>query len=199
MKLLGIVVMTAGLALGACERSAEAPPAPEPEPTALGTTSPPVSIIRPEIEVEREEPALADLNARINFAEGGAELSEEALSELATIIASPQMEAGGAIVLRGHSDSVGSDEVNLRASQSRAEAVRDYLLENGVAEERIRIIALGEMRPIAPNATLEGEPDEEGRAANRRVEVFIAAPRDNAPPAAPPEEETVAESMADEE
>ena len=49
--------------------------------------------------------------------------------------------------------------------------------EHGVARERITVIALGEQRPVAPNAHLDGTPDEEGRARNRRVTVTIAPPR----------------------
>ena len=69
-----------------------------------------------------------------------------------------------------------------------------YLESKGVDPERIEVIALGERRPAAPNATLAGEDDPEGRALNRRVEVEVtpppepAAPQDAAPggePAAP--------------
>lgn len=199
MRLWAIATLSAGLALGGCERNAEQASKAEPEPTALPTQAQPVSIIRPDIEVEREEPVLADLNARIPFAEGGDDLSQAALSELETVLASPQLDAGGPVILRGHTDSVGDDEANLRVSQRRAEAVRDHLVENGVAEDRIRIIALGEMRPIAPNATLEGEPDEEGRARNRRVDVVIAVPGEEPQENVAPDEETIVEAMADEE
>jgi OOP family OmpA-OmpF porin len=61
----------------------------------------------------------------------------------------------------------------LRASRRRAEAVRDFLIGNGAAAEQIVVVALGEMRPIAPNAHLDGSPDEEGRASNRRVDVQV--------------------------
>ena len=136
----------------------------------------PVSIFRPEAEVVPVEAPLAQLDATVPFAQGGKELSETAKAQLATILQSPQMKAGGTITLRGHTDSAGYDEANLRASRQRAEAVEEYLVENGVAPGRIKVIALGEMRPIAPNAKLDGTPDEQGRAANRRVDVTIAVP-----------------------
>lgn len=163
---------TAVLALAGCDRR-EPPAPPEPTPEASPTQA---SIIRPEIEVERPEPELEPLEASVTFAEAGGELSAAALEDLKTILESPQMAEGGAIVLRGHTDSTGDDEANLRVSGRRAEMVRDWLVEQGVAEERITVIALGEQRPIAPNANLDGSPDEAGRAANRRVDVAIALP-----------------------
>ncbi len=176
--------LIASMALAGCDNDAIAP---APEETAIAEQDGAMasnSIIRPDIEVVREEPAMQDLKAVIPFAEGGAALGPAAEAMLAEILESRQVAIGGPIVLRGHSDSVGRDEANLRASLARAEAVRDYLVQNGISENRIRVIALGEMRPIAPNATEEGEPYEEGRAANRRVELFVDVP--DGPPAEPP-------------
>ncbi len=72
------------------------------------------------------------------------------------------------IVVEGHTDNIGSDEVNDRISQSRAQAVRDYLVQAGL--EATRIVAVeghGERKPVATNDT------PEGRAANRRVELKL--------------------------
>ena len=91
------------------------------------------SIFRPEFQVEPIESLepQGSLQTLVQFPEG-AELTEEARAELATILASPQVEQGGPIILRGHSDSGGSDEGNMRASRARAEAVRDWLVDSGV-------------------------------------------------------------------
>lgn len=121
--------------------------------------------------------SLRPLETTISFADGTPELTEASRAELATIIDSPQMGMGGAIVLRGHSDSEGSDEANLKASLLKAQAVRDFLVENGVARERIEVIAFGEQNPVAPNALPDGSPNEEGRATNRRVEVTVETGR----------------------
>jgi outer membrane protein OmpA-like peptidoglycan-associated protein len=67
----------------------------------------------------------------------------------------------------GHTDSTGSDAYNQRLSENRARAVADYLSSRGVSAARIRSQGLGESQPIASNAT------EEGRSANRRVEIKI--------------------------
>ncbi len=67
----------------------------------------------------------------------------------------------------GHTDSTGSDTYNQRLSESRARAVADYLTSRGIAAARIRSQGNGETQPVASNAT------EEGRSANRRVEIKI--------------------------
>ncbi|MDZ4307109.1 OmpA family protein [Allopontixanthobacter sp.] len=161
------------LALAACDRNR---PEPAQTPRPAATPEEKVSIFRPEAEVVPVEAPLGPLEASVSFAEGGSELSDAAKAQLATILQSEQMKAGGQVTLRGHTDSTGDDEANLRASRRRAEAVRDYLVEKGVEEDRIEVIPLGEMRPAAPNANLDGTPDEAGRAANRRVDVTIALP-----------------------
>ncbi len=66
--------------------------------------------------------------------------------------------------VQGHTDSRGSDAYNLRLSQARAEAVRTYLIDKGIAPNRLAARGYGEGCPIASNRT------REGRAANRRVE-----------------------------
>lgn len=162
----------AALALAGCNDT-EPPPAPEPSPTAPPTQA---SIIRPDVEVERIEPELEPFEGSVTFAESGGALSEAAIDDLEAIMETPQMAEGGAIVLRGHTDSVGDDDANMRVSERRAGLVRDWLVERGVAEDRITVIAIGEQRPIAPNGRRDGTPDEAGRAANRRVDVSIALP-----------------------
>ncbi len=46
-------------------------------------------------------------------------------------------------------------------------------MENGIAEERIALVAFGEQNPVRPNALLDGSPDAVGRSANRRVEILV--------------------------
>lgn len=172
------IILTATLALAACDRGS--PPAsadPEAKPAE------PISIVRADADIARAEPALEALDVTIPFAGGGGELSDAAIARLEAALASPQMAAGGVISLGGHSDSGGDDAANLRASQQRAEAARDWLVLNGVAEERITIIAFGEQNPVRPNALPDGTPDETARAANRRVEMTISVPEQPAPPA----------------
>jgi OOP family OmpA-OmpF porin len=163
------------LSLAACDA---APPAPEPSKASSPApeAAPTNSIFDTEAGVE---PAIAEpepTEATISFAKGGNELDPAALARLDGLLASDAAKAGGAIVLGGHSDAGGSDAVNLRISRERAEAVRDYLLGRGVDEDRIEAVAFGSQNPIEPNALPNGEPNEAGRAANRRVEITIQPP-----------------------
>ena len=70
----------------------------------------------------------------------------------------------------GHTDSTGSDAVNNPLSLDRAQSVRDYLASRGVAPARVQTEGRGEHQPIADNSTAEG------RAKNRRVEIFLREP-----------------------
>lgn len=71
------------------------------------------------------------------------------------------------IEVRGHTDSTASTEYNQGLSERRAESVKTYLVDDGIARERITTRGFGELQPIADNETVEG------RARNRRVELAI--------------------------
>ena len=91
-------------------------------------------------------------------------ISEEALNDLYMYLArNPQVR----IKIIGHTDNVGKDEANQKLSDGRAKAVRDDLIERGIAPERIEAEGRGESQPIDTNDT------EEGRQNNRRVEIEI--------------------------
>ncbi|MFA7440182.1 MAG: OmpA family protein [Sphingomonadaceae bacterium] len=163
--------------------SAESDPAPRTTSTQeTETASRPaplsgVSILRPSIappETAEPPPPPEPMTATILFAEAGTELDDAARAALDGLMQKPEMQAGGAIILRGHTDSIGGDRENLRISSARAEAVADYLVSKGVDEGRITIIALGERRPVAPDAHLDGTDNAQGRARNRRVEIEVA-------------------------
>ena len=79
----------------------------------------------------------------------------------ASLVANPDIR----IEIAGHTDNVGADAANRRLSQTRADAVRAYLAQRGVAIERMVARGYGESLPVADNAT------PEGRAMNRRVEL----------------------------
>lgn len=71
------------------------------------------------------------------------------------------------IYVYGHTDDIGSEEYNLDLSERRAQTVREYLTENGIAPEIITSKGFGKSRPIVPGASAEA------RAENRRVEIGI--------------------------
>ena len=71
------------------------------------------------------------------------------------------------VEIQGHTDSIGADTYNQDLSQRRANAVKVYLMERGVAENRLRTMGYGETKPIADNSTADGRSD------NRRIEFKV--------------------------
>ena len=70
------------------------------------------------------------------------------------------------IRITGHTDNIGTKDYNMKLSQRRADAVRDYLKSIGI-EKNVEAIGEGMSRPIADNRT------KEGQAKNRRVEIEV--------------------------
>jgi len=70
--------------------------------------------------------------------------------------------------VEGYTDSKGSDTYNMDLSKRRANAVKNLLVQRGVAENRIEVVGFGETMPVATNDT------EAGRQKNRRVKIKIA-------------------------
>ncbi len=74
---------------------------------------------------------------------------------------------GMIVEIAGHTDELGSEEYNLKLSEKRALAVKQYLVEHGISPDRIKAVGYGEKYPLT-----KGETEEE-RALNRRVEFKI--------------------------
>ena len=92
-------------------------------------------------------------------------ISFDLLNQVAAVLKNhPELRK---IRVEGHTDSQGADKFNLRLSQARAEAVRDFLAHAGVDAARLDPKGYGENKPVESNATAEG------RAKNRRVEFVI--------------------------
>lgn len=92
-----------------------------------------------------------------------ASLRQESFTELNKVVKFMNDNESVSIEIGGHTDSKGSDEYNLNLSQSRAESVMNYLVENGIDSNRVSAKGYGESQPETTNDT------EEGRAQNRRV------------------------------
>lgn len=71
----------------------------------------------------------------------------------------------------GHTDSIGSEAANKQVSKLRAEAVKKYLIENGIPKSRIQTFGAGEKFPLRDNSTVQG------RKANRRIQICVSKPR----------------------
>ncbi len=125
-------------------------------------------------EIKGENLSLAPIQAGVTvglnnifFQFGRARLETESFFELDRLVELLQQNANMTIEVQGHTDNVGSDEANLKLSQERADAVRDYLVGKKIPLNRVRSVGFGESKPIASNQTTEGQ------AKNRRVEFVI--------------------------
>ena len=125
----------------------------------------------PGAEVERVgEGIKVTLNENtVNFDFNSANLTTLAKTNLDKLITVLKNNPDTNINIYGHTDSIGSDAVNLRISSQRAEAVKNYLVANGISASRMFTEGLGKSSPIASNDT------DAGRAKNRRVEFAITA------------------------
>lgn len=95
------------------------------------------------------------------------DLKQKSKIELDKLVQFLEKNATVNIELGGHTDNVGNAKSNLILSNNRAKAVHDYLVEKGIAKERLSTIGYGDTKPISNNET------EEGRAENRRTEFKI--------------------------
>jgi OmpA-OmpF porin, OOP family len=101
------------------------------------------------------------------FETGKAELKPEAFAVLDELVEYLKRKDDERIELGGHTDNVGKPEANMTLSTNRALAVRAYLLQHGIAAERVNAKGYGMTMPITDNDS------PEGRAQNRRTEVKI--------------------------
>lgn len=100
------------------------------------------------------------------FASGSARLDPASYPRLDRVVEYMTHRPSSRIRIEGHTDNVGNPQRNLRLSEARARAVRDYLVAHGIDASRIEAVGFGDQRPIASNDT------EEGRQQNRRIEAF---------------------------
>ncbi len=95
------------------------------------------------------------------------ELKPESKYELDRLIRIMKEHKSMVVEIAGHTDDIGTEEYNLRLSQKRAEAVKQYLVEHGIEPQRIIAKGYGKSQPLIADTT------EEARALNRRVEFKI--------------------------
>jgi len=105
--------------------------------------------------------------SNILFEQSSFILRRESYAELDKLVAFLKENPNVAIELRGHTDNVGNPQKNQTLSERRVAAVKNYLTQRGIEEERIKTAAFGGSMPIADNST------EAGRQKNRRVEMKI--------------------------
>ncbi len=100
----------------------------------------------------------------VTFPSGKAVVSPESERALMEVFNTLNSHPDIKVELRGYTDNKGSASTNLRLSQKRADAVKNWLVNKGIAPNRIKAIGFGEANPIADNNT------EQGRRLNRRIE-----------------------------
>jgi hypothetical protein len=109
------------------------------------------------------------------FENGSSTIAVKERPQFAQLLAYLKARPNLMIEVNGYSDNVGNPEQNIRLSEARADAVRYYLVQQGIAPERIKTRGHGAERPIASNDT------EEGKAQNRRIEVVALSSRTERP------------------
>jgi OOP family OmpA-OmpF porin len=103
----------------------------------------------------------------VNFAFDSAAIAPESEAILDKAVEALKNAPTVHVRVEGHTDSIGSEQYNLKLSQRRAEAVVNYLVGQGIEASRLEPVGYGESEPVASNAT------KEGRYRNRRVELEV--------------------------
>lgn len=118
------------------------------------------------VDIIFQQPKQYTLN-NVFFDSGKASLRPESHKELNELAEYMNLKKTLSIEIAGHTDNAGVKETNQKLSESRANAVRDYLLKKGIVPERVVAKGYGDTQPIADNST------ENGKQKNRRTEVRI--------------------------
>lgn len=162
----GFLDVIASIGLGYSFGEPPRPPQPEPAPVVAPAPRPAPPPPPPPPAPDTE--ALFEFDSTVFFAFDSAVVRDEARAEL--------NEAAGILAARselilievaGHTDDVGDDSYNQRLSERRAQSVADYLVNQGIARNRLQVVGFGETRPKVPNST------SENRAQNRRVVLSV--------------------------
>lgn len=104
------------------------------------------------------------------FDTGKSTLRPESNKELNELTEFMSLQKTMVIEIAGYTDNVGTDESNLKLSQDRAAAVRNYLIQHKIPANQVQAKGYGATNPVADNST------PEGRQQNRRTEVHIVNP-----------------------
>jgi len=106
--------------------------------------------------------------ADVLFDFGKYDLKTDAKIKLAKLGGIILAHPGLHLAIEGHTDNIGSDEGNMKLSQQRADAVREFLDQQGLTTDTVTAVGLGKADPVADNST------NDGRQKNRRVEIIVS-------------------------
>ncbi len=108
---------------------------------------------------------LSKLKQGIQFKSNSAELTKASYATLDDIVRLLNQIPQANLEVQGHTDNTGSEELNNKLSQERAQTVVNYFVKKGISSDRVRAVGFGSSKPIADNKT------KKGRTQNRRVEL----------------------------
>lgn len=139
-----------------------------------GALAAPMGLAQPDLEglptegLENPKVDVGDRILRVGFTFGRHDVPDvvrfrlDGVAELLN-----QERADAKVEVAGHTDAVGDERFNQQLSEQRAEAVKAYLVRQGVGADRFTVVGYGEAQPRASNDTIEG------RRLNRRVEIRV--------------------------
>jgi len=126
-----------------------------------------MNVAKAQALVITDEPRGTVITVKVPFKTGKVDLPPQAAEQLEPLADALKLTRNREILVEGHTDSQGSAEKNLEISQKRAEAVREYLIEQQVPADRVSATGVGENMPPDTNAT------PQGRANNRVVQIVV--------------------------
>ncbi len=172
----GQTAVATAIPLSAPEKPQAAPvrmPEPAPAPAAAVAPAPAVVPPSPEAEAGRAEACEAEFKKvseanRIEFQRDRFDLTAKGKLAVDKLLVVARACSGLKIEVQGHTDSGGKRQNNIRLSRKRADAVRDHLVELGLAPDLLTAVGFGPDRPVASNRT------SSGREKNRRIEFRVS-------------------------
>jgi len=161
-------LVTLGFNIPFGERPRAQAPEPAPRPVRRAPDPAPAPTPPPEPEPEPEPEVIFEFSSEVTFGLNSAELRPAAIAELNEAIEMLARHSELTLIqVAGYTCDLGDSDYNRQLSQRRAEAVHDYLVENGIADERLSVRGFGEARPKVPNNS------DANRRENRRVELRV--------------------------
>lgn len=170
---------TPAMAIPECDPSLVKKPEPEKVVEAAPAPAPaPVGPEKPAFEkITLQAETLFDFDKSVIHPEGKQHLNAEVVTKMKQY---PQVEA---ILVTGHADRIGTDDYNQRLSERRANAVKDYLVSEGIEAGRIQTAAKGESEPVVACTEIKGKENSKNKPLiaclqpNRRVVVEVEVQR----------------------
>ena len=145
-------VILAVMLLASCastEDTVEQPAAANDKPADVTTVSPVETTTVTTTPQESVQPAAVDNMPTVFYFDYDQSLVKPEVQEALDIVATLLKTSGASVRLEGHADEMGTREYNIALSERRAEAVRNYLVVQGVEKEKMEVIAYGEEKPAS--------------------------------------------------